>query len=482
MNSTRFTTFEQLESRQLFSIAGALDPSFSLDGKATANFPGGGIGVAKDVAVQSDGKTVVAGTVTFKVQGKPDIRRFGVARLNLDGSLDTSFGPNHNGMVTVPIGDKFDDEANAVAIQPDGRIVVAGLAGVSRTLDFDGTNMAIVRLLPNGTLDKSFDDNGKRTIKFGRFSVANDVTLQPDGKIVLAGTDTSGLFSPHNNFAVARLNVNGSLDTNFAPLPLVGGTGKATFDLGGTEFGNAVAIDTNGSPNTNPNFGKIVIAGIIQRSSRSDYGLVRLNSNGTLDKKFDDNGMLAGRFPGYSDAFVSGVMIQPGGKIVVVGNASDKSPTNDSPITLTRHNVDGTVDTSFGTENNGTAYIDLGGGDTGGDVMTSSNGGLVAAGTSSGRFALIGLTKDGRVDSNFGKDGKVITSFGADGTAGQVRLARAPGKRITVVGGDKFKTARYLDTGALVVRDGVLDQVVSVRSARISDPKLFSDSLIGQLL
>jgi uncharacterized delta-60 repeat protein len=481
MNPTRFTTFEPLESRQLFS-AGALDPSFSLDGKATVRFPNGGIGIAQDVAVQPDGKTVIAGFVETRAASGAKIRKFAVARLNVNGSMDTSFGADHNGTVSLAIGDRNDDRAHSVTLQRDGRIVVVGEASVTRTFDFDGTNMAIVRLLSNGTLDKSFDDDGKRTIKIGRFSVANDVTLQPDGKIVMAGTDTSGLFSPHNNFAIVRLNTNGSLDPSFAR-SIFGTGGKAVFDLGGTEFGNAVAIDTNGSPSTNPDFGKIVMAGVIRRSSRSDYGLLRLNSNGTLDKKFDGNGMLAGRVPGYSDAFVNGVLIQPGGKIVVVGNASDKSSTNDSPITLTRHNVDGTVDTSFGTEStgNGTAYIDLGGGDTGSDVIISSNGGLVAAGTSSGRFALVGLTKDGQIDTNFGNNGKVITSFGADGTAGQVRMAAAPGKRITVVGGDVFKTARYLDTGALVIRDGLLDNVISIRSARVSHPNLFSSSMIDEL-
>src|SRR5262245_25129798 len=121
MNSTRSTTFELLESRQMFS-AGALDPSFSLDGKATMNFGAGVTAIATDAAVQSDGKTVVVGFVDLG----GGTRRFAAARFNFDGSPDTTFGTSGNGTFITAVGDIGDARARAVAIQPDGKIVIAG--------------------------------------------------------------------------------------------------------------------------------------------------------------------------------------------------------------------------------------------------------------------------------------------------------------------------------------------------------------------
>src|SRR5215218_8429695 len=106
---------EPLEGRRLLS-AGDPDPSFDGDGRATATFPDGVIGFARAVAVQGDGKTVVVGGSTNN--------RFSVVRYNVDGSLDTTFGPNFTGMVLTSLG--HGNEANAVAVQGDGKIVVAG--------------------------------------------------------------------------------------------------------------------------------------------------------------------------------------------------------------------------------------------------------------------------------------------------------------------------------------------------------------------
>jgi uncharacterized delta-60 repeat protein len=429
--------FERLEGRQLFA-AGALDLSFSGDGKFAQSFGQGVTMLATDTAVQSDGKTVVVG---FTQTSPSVVRRFAVARFNFDGSLDRSFGPDHTGTMSFAVSDRNDDEARAVAIQPDGRIVIAGTSKVSGRVPH--TEFSVVRLMPNGSFDNSFDGNGKRSIRIKDESFAQDVALQPDGKIVIVGGDLNGFITINTDFAIARLNRDGSMDKSFD------GDGKRTIPMGENESASAVAIDTNGSPGSNPNFGKIVLAGDISNSgSRQEYAMARLNPNGSLDKTFDENGVLAGKFKGYSKAFVRGVLIQPNGKMVVAGHAIDGTSTDDTPITLARRNLDGSLDKSFGAEGNGNAYIDFGGKDLGGDVMRSANGGLIVAGTSDGKYALAGLTRDGRIDPSFGNAGKIVTDSGAEGKDGLARLARGPGNRIVITGGDQFRTARFLDAGA----------------------------------
>src|SRR4051812_24897118 len=120
------TRFEPLESRQMFAAGGALDTTFSLDGKATVSFDGGAsTGFAQDAAVQVDGKTVVAG---YTIARGSSLTRFALARFNVDGTLDTTFGPEHDGKVITQISPGNLDIATAVAIQPDGKIVVVGSA------------------------------------------------------------------------------------------------------------------------------------------------------------------------------------------------------------------------------------------------------------------------------------------------------------------------------------------------------------------
>jgi uncharacterized delta-60 repeat protein len=189
----------------LMAVAGTLDKSFSGDGKATvavANFRL----VAQDVAVQADGKTVIVGPATRNVS--PPNPFFAVARLNLDGTPDTTFG---DGGFASPSGVAFstfrgsrEHFTRAVAIQPDGKIVVAGELG---------GEWAVARYLSNGTLDLSFDGDGVQTIGFN--SVVRDIAVQSNGKIVVVGTHLDGIVLINFNIAIARLNPNGSFDRSF---------------------------------------------------------------------------------------------------------------------------------------------------------------------------------------------------------------------------------------------------------------------------
>src|SRR5262245_49658559 len=177
--------FEPLESRELYAITpGALDQTFSFDGKQVLSFPGGGVGIASDSVIQGDGKTIVVGRVDFKVGGKT-IRKFGVARFNFDGTIDRSFGTDGSGTVTFDMGNKQNAAATAVALQGDGGIVVVGSAEIDRFLATDTREFAVARLLGNGRLDNSFSGDGKQTIRIKDDSFANDVAIDNRNRIVV---------------------------------------------------------------------------------------------------------------------------------------------------------------------------------------------------------------------------------------------------------------------------------------------------------
>src|SRR5687767_2276620 len=186
--------FHPLEPRQLFAAGGALDTSFSADGLATVDF-GPGITVSsRDVAVQADGKTVVVGAAS-----NGDIA---LARFNLDGSLDTTFGANRTGKVLTHVGlSDLPCAADAVAILSSGSIVVAGQARFDHPeYGFDIHSMVLVRFNADGT---PATYNRVEQTKFGSsiMAEAKDLAVQSDGKIVVAGTVLNGNYA---NMFVAR--------------------------------------------------------------------------------------------------------------------------------------------------------------------------------------------------------------------------------------------------------------------------------------
>ncbi len=220
-----------------YDANGTLDTSFGGTGKVITDIGGfsfGGGDGAYAVAIQSDGKIVAAGNGNPLASGNAD---FAVVRYNIDGTLDPAFGVG--GKVTTDFG-SVEDYAKSVGIQSDGRIVVTGSFGSYPWADF-----ALARYNPNGTLDTTFDVDGKVTTNFGGWDLGQAMAIQSDGGIVAAGHTQSSSYAL--DFAVARYNANGSLDTTFA------GTGKVTADFGGgPDAGHAVAIQSDG---------KIVVAG-----------------------------------------------------------------------------------------------------------------------------------------------------------------------------------------------------------------------------
>src|SRR6266508_2775550 len=208
------------------AVAGQLDPTFGSSGKILTPIGSGGDG-ATSVAIQSDGKIVAAG-----YSGNGSNGDFALARYNPNGSLDSSFGSG--GKVTTPMGSANDD-VNSVAIQSDGKIVVAGYSRNGPNDDF-----ALARYNPDGSLDSSFGSGGKVTTPIGSsHEGAYSVAIQSDGKIVAAGYSVNGI---HVIFALARYNPDGSLDSSF------GSGGKVTTPIGVSSDDRAwsVAIQSDG--------------------------------------------------------------------------------------------------------------------------------------------------------------------------------------------------------------------------------------------
>lgn len=177
---------------------GSLDSSFGTSGKVTTAFAGGE-DYARALAIQADGKIVICGEAN--TGGGDD---FALARYNADGSLDTGFGTG--GKVTTAFAGSLD-WARAIAIQPDGRIVVAGHSGSGNSSD----DFALARYLTDGSLDTSFSSDGKVTVNMGVGDNGLAIALQSDGKIVVAGSANTG-----GTAAIARFNTDGSLDNSFS--------------------------------------------------------------------------------------------------------------------------------------------------------------------------------------------------------------------------------------------------------------------------
>ena len=441
--------FEALEDRRLFA-AGALDLSFSEDGKFSLRFGQGASTphtlFAEAVAVQSDGKTIVAGT--YARVGGGGSSNFALARLNFDGTLDASFGPKeHRGVALAHLGKEGGfNVVNAVAIQPDGRIVVAGGATRARTGRSDEIDMAVARFLPSGALDKSFSQDGMRFVEFGNASAA-DIALQKDGKIVLAGTRTEGLVTFDEDFAVVRLNRDGGLDNTFDK------DGVQTVELGGLEEARAVAIDHSGTAATNPNFGKIIVVGGTGDFKDEHLALARLNTNGSRDATFGKGGVVKARIPGIDEVFARDVLVQSDGKMVVYAeiDSDPREGFRGTQAALLRYLPNGELDGTFGGAGTGIIEERFGPFHTPAQVIQSSSGGLItgsftnSADFKDSKFTLTGYTADGLVDKRFGKDGRATTSFGADGSASRGGIAKGPGNRIVMAGGSVFKTARFLE-------------------------------------
>lgn len=311
----RYTPAGQLDTDPVTGFGPANAATGLRPGKFTTTFPGGTAttngSTARAVAVQPDGKLVVAGQA-YSAAGSQD---FALARYNDDGSLDPSFGSNGNGLVTTPIL-AGADYARAMVLQADGRIVLAGSASNGSDLDF-----AAARYNPNGTLDATFGTNGKVTTAITVKAptpkkrnapappAADDeaVGLVQDaaGQFTLAGY-TVNTSTGQKDTALVRYTPGGALDTSFSS------GGKVVTDLGGNDIGRALVLQPDG---------KLVVAGSVTTATTGeDFALARYNPNGALDGTFGTNGKVTTAITTSGDS-VMALTLQPDGRIVAGGYA-----------------------------------------------------------------------------------------------------------------------------------------------------------------
>jgi uncharacterized delta-60 repeat protein len=339
-----------------------------------------------------------------------------------EGSLDPSFAST--GQVSTPVGTNTTDRASSVAIQKDGKIVVAGLAHIGTR-----NEIAVVRYLDNGTLDPNFGSGGKVTTLIGSGALANAVAIQPDGKIVVAGT-ASGVES---SIALVRYNANGSRDTTFSG----DGITTAYITPGQASVATGVAIQKDG---------KIVVIGNTTVGPR--MGVLRFSTAGSLDSTFGSGGRDVPNVESGAGV-ANAVILQSDGKIDIAGG----SPNG---LLAVRLNSNGSPDTGFSgdgaatvqPQTTGVAYA----------VALQSNGSITIAGSSSNgtksNFAVARFTSNGTPDPGLSGPGWVITVMGAGNDVARGVNIQPDGK--IVVSGttsdgthDSFGIARYLTGGAL---------------------------------
>jgi uncharacterized delta-60 repeat protein len=330
---------------------GHLDVAFGGDGRVTTSL--GASAEARAVAVQADGRIIAAGD-------EGDHARFALARYGTDGRLDRRFGGD--GTVTTRIwrGGAF---ADAVAIQPDGRIIAAG-----QTSRGDGAAAAVVRYLADGRLDRSFGGDGVVTIRFTELTgAAYGVAIQPDGRIVIVGEGNAA-----GGFSVARLLPDGRLDRAF------GGDGIViTTKLGGAR---AVALQPDG---------KVVVVGTAEDFA-GPFAIARYLPDGERDRRFGGGSGFVTVDMGDGEENAQGVAIQPDGRIVVVGYTDVPHEFGDTGVgafALARLRPRGRLDVSFGQAGRVLTTFDAGLA-LGLAVGLQSNGRIVAAGWAGGHFGL----------------------------------------------------------------------------------------------
>ncbi len=271
------------------------------------------------VAVQTDGRIVVAGWANTSPAN------YMLARLTIDGHLDHTFGSG--GWVLTDFSEDAD-QAYAVMIQADGKIIAAGRSLVSNDYDFSAA-----RYNADGSLDTTFNGDGKITVGFGDLGpnsnvACYDATLDGSGRLVMAGGGTDVVTD--GVFKIVRLTTGGYLDSTF------NGTGKKQFDIGPLDnevHGVAVAPD-----------GKIVVVGSYISYPNNESGpayAVRINPDGTFDNSFDGDGKLQ-----VSDHFtVRDIAVRPDGGILMLGEYQN---SNGKGFVMVKSlNADGSLDLSF---------------------------------------------------------------------------------------------------------------------------------------
>jgi uncharacterized delta-60 repeat protein len=420
--TSRFRTYcsyDRLESRQL--LAANRPPTFYLESGIVIDEIGNFDDKGSDVAVQPDGKIVVVGASNNGTNFD-----FSIVRYLPNGSLDSSFGVG--GRVITPVG-TYDDFAEKVVIQSDGRIVVAGRSAFQNTFDF-----AVVRYLANGSLDTSFSGDGMLSTNILGDDQAFGMAIQPDGKVLVAGSADSG---GNKDFALVRYRTDGALDTSF------GNGGKVTTAVGTfSDIAESVLLQPDG---------KIILAGRSSYYEMYDFALARYNTNGSLDTSFSGDGLVSTNILGDDHAYAAA--LQPDGKILLAGYSD---PGNDPDFAVVRYQSNGSLDSTFGSAGRVTTAVGSQR-DIGTCMRLQPDGKILVGGKSDyfgmNNFAMVRYRLDGSLDPSLDSDGKLATHLLGDdqpyGMAlqsdGKVLLAGYMYSGRTI----DYALVRYTSSGAL---------------------------------
>jgi len=387
---------------------GDLDPSFSNDGRV-ATLASPDTFVARAVAVQGDGRIVVAGySCDTGTCGPTGDSSFRLARFTADGGLDTGFGDG--GIVTTAIG-SGRSQAYDVLLLPDGRIVAGGVASVDA---LDPGSFALAGYLPNGRLDQGFGAGGRLLSRVGAgFDAISDlVASSPDRVVAIGQAQEDG----RDRFALARLDQRGVPDPAFSAggSLIVPTSAPYAFAAGGTLLpdGRIVAVGASGP------------------------------SSAVADLRFSGAPVASGggasppwlRPIGASYSWANAAAALPDGRVLSAGVATERSGR--PGMALMRTNPEGAPDTSWNGD--GSALVRARDGSVAADVVLEANGRAVAAGHSSDgaghAFMLARFDAGGALDRGFGGQGVVLTGFPGAEVARATALARQPDGKLVAAG------------------------------------------------
>lgn len=396
-----------------FAQPGILDASFGTSGTIVNPFPSG-YSYGKAVAIQSDGRIVVAGNRFTGSYSDAFVMRF-----LPDGTTDPSFGTG--GSVTTAFTTWYGSYLTGVAIQPDGKIVVGGYIYANTSADY-----LIARYDSTGVLDPNFGTGGFTTIDFigATEDRAFSLALQPDGKIVLAGSREGG----GKEISLMRFQTNGMPDNTF------GYSGQVVTDipLFNSQEALAIALQVDG---------KLVITGWAMNFSNSKETFVaRFKSDGDPDSTFNSDGFIVPQFNTSGDEGHA-VLVQQDGKILVSGQSYDSLTLNEAM--LLRFDSAGNPDNTF----NGTGIVlhDIANKDNwSNSIIQQPDGKIVSIGVSYNTSHDLSVTRfnvDGTVDLLFGNSGTVNVDVANDDDFGLAAVIQ-PDQKIVVTGsyydGDNF--------------------------------------------
>lgn len=368
-----------------------------------------GGGICSAMAIQDDGKIIVGGRGGETVSNAG----FCLVRFNANGSVDSTFG--YKGMTITA----YSGSIQSIVILPNGKILAGGFLG----------NIMLAQYLPDGKLDSSFGVNGIVVPYFPamRYTYCYAIKLQDDGKIVMTG-NSNGV-----SVLTARFLSTGQFDTSFAH---IGYTVLTSACLG---------LDAAIQPD-----GKIIVAG--QGLNQNNFFMARYLSNGTLDKDFGNEGQVFSDVSSMNE-FISSIALQKDGKIIAAGRCDFNNQYNTNFRTaIVRYNMDGSVDSSFGT--NAVSYVQFN--EASADprkVIIQNDGKIVIAGDYTDFFSfhkptLTRFSNNGTTDETFGNAGTIITTTFGDSLTCRSAAMQADGK--IVIGGYQMV---QLDTSIIYYTD-----------------------------